>query len=680
MTKAQIRILKIFLIALILLLASTAQSQTSHRNVIIFVADGLRHGSVNPTDTPNLYAIRTKGVHFENSHSLFPTFTTANASAIATGHRLGDTGDFANALYTGFRMFDTGNFHRHAGTVTPFIENNEILGDLNSHEHGDYLNEATLLELARKAGYNTAAIGKLGPTAIQDVSEINPVKGEFPTPQTVIIDDSVSYNPYDPTKRNPSSLPLSAKLIERLVKEGIPVAAPGRTNGYAPRSAYDNGYVGDAQKPGTLAANVTQQQWMTDVTTRAVLPMFAESGKPFVLLFWSRDPDASQHDEGDSLNRLEPGINGITSRLGVRNADACLGRLMQWLDAHPEIKATTDIFVTSDHGFATASRHEIDRDHNVTKSESARHLYYSGSGELDTPEGFLPPGFLAIDLAVALKTNLFDPDVPEPTGSSIPYKQVRLTTEGQPHPNQWDRPHGNGLLGETIHNPDGSDALAIVAANGGSDLIYVPNKNPETVQRIVEALFSFDYTANVFVDDQYGKVAGTLPLSLIDLVGSSLLPRPSIVVGFKTFYLHPGNLMEGIEVSDASLQQGQGMHGGFGREVTWNNMAAIGPDFKQGYVDKAPVANSDITPTLATILGLKLQPKGKLQGRVIEEALRGKPNPSIPAIISPVISDPEPSHNLRTVLFMQEFGGQKYFNSACLTTSKSVAADYCQQQ
>src|SRR4051812_23639882 len=56
------------------------------RNVIIFVADGLRHGSVNATDTPALWKIRTQGVYFRNSYSLFPTFTTANASAIATGH------------------------------------------------------------------------------------------------------------------------------------------------------------------------------------------------------------------------------------------------------------------------------------------------------------------------------------------------------------------------------------------------------------------------------------------------------------------------------------------------------------------------------------------------------------------------------------------------------------------
>lgn len=668
---------------LLLLLVPFVQAQTPrHRNVIIFVADGLRHGSVNPTDTPTLYAIRTQGVHFENSYSLFPTVTTANASAIATGHRLGDTGDFSNGLYVGFQIFDTGNFHHdHPGTTMPFIENDEVLADLDSHEHGNYLNEATLLALARQNGFNTAAIGKLGPTAIQDVSQLNPMDGDYPQPSasaTVIIDDNTNYDPQAPAKHAPASIPLPPAVVDRLLKSGVPVAAPSRNNGYPPRSPYDNSFSGDASHPGTLAANVGQQQWFADVTTHALLPMFAESGKPFVLLFWSRDPDASQHDEGDSLNKLRPGINGITSTLGVRNADHSLHEIVAWLDAHPSIKANTDIFVTSDHGFATASRHEIDHNGAVTKSEAAHHLYYDASGQLDTPAGFLPNGFLAIDLAVALHTRLWDPDSPNPPGSSAPYKEVQLSSDGLPHPNQWERPRfGNGFLGDAIQQANGSDSLAIIAGDGGSDLIYVPTRSTDAVHRLVKALLSFDYVGAIFVDDQYGKVSGTLPLSAVDLTGTALLPRPAIVVGFKVFYLTPGNLMQGIQLSDSSLQQGQGNHGGFGRECTWNNMAAIGPDFKRAYIDKAPVANSDITPTVAAILRLKLQPKGKLEGRIIEEALAGKPDAPAPKT-KPVFSDPD--HELRTVVFMQEFGGQKYFDSACMAKSKDVPSNFCHQQ
>src|SRR5437868_5257061 len=76
-----------------------APAHKGQRNIIIFVADGLRRGSVNSSDTPALYSVRVRGVDFANSHALFPTFTTPNASSIATGHYLGDSGDFSNTVY-----------------------------------------------------------------------------------------------------------------------------------------------------------------------------------------------------------------------------------------------------------------------------------------------------------------------------------------------------------------------------------------------------------------------------------------------------------------------------------------------------------------------------------------------------------------------------------------------------
>lgn len=649
------------------------------RNVIIFVADGLRHGSVNAKDTPNLWAVRTQGVDFENSYSLYPTVTTANASAIATGHRLGDTGDFANTLYSGYPIFDTGNFNRGPGTIVPFLESNEILADFDSHFNGNYLNETTLLHAARENNFNTAVIGKGGPAAVQDAAAINPQGQQFVTPPTIIVDDFTAYKPWDKMNLQPKSVPLPAELVARMVDQGIPLDAPSRNNGFAENSAYANGNDGDAETPGTLSANTVQQQWMVEVTTRAVLPMFVDSGKPFVMVFWSRDPDSTQHNQGDSFEQLVPGINGPTSKAAVENADHTLGQLLAWLDKHPEVKADTDVFVTSDHGFATISRREIDRTAKVTSAESAQHLYYGASGKIATNKSYLPSGFLAIDLAWALQTNLWDPDSPAPAGSRTPYKQVHLTVDDTFKPvERWERPrHGNGLLGQSVYKTDGSDATAIVVANGGSDLIYVPDKNAETVQHILKALLKLDYIGGIFIDDRYGKLPGSLPLSAVDLVGSAVTPHPDMVVAFKTFYLNPGDLMQGIQISDGGLEEGQGNHGGFGRECTWNNMAAIGPDFKKRSVDKAPVGNADITPTLAKILGITMSSNGKLGGRVINEALAGDKDVPAPPM-KWVASDPA-ENSLRTVLFLEEYGGQKYFHSACMTTEKTIEPGLCQK-
>src|SRR5258707_3685344 len=132
------------------------------RNIVIFVFDGLRAGSVNAVDSPTMFWIRDHGVNFVNSHSLFPTFTTANASAIATGHYLGDTGDYSNQIYIGHPVFLDGNFGRPLGSYAPYVENNRVLGDLDAQYNGNYLNEETLLAAARTHGFDTAAVGKMG--------------------------------------------------------------------------------------------------------------------------------------------------------------------------------------------------------------------------------------------------------------------------------------------------------------------------------------------------------------------------------------------------------------------------------------------------------------------------------------------------------------------------------------
>src|SRR5277367_4651577 len=80
--------------------AASAQAPASRpHNVVLFVADGLRSRMVDDRTAPTMAAIAREGVSLRNSHALFPTFTTANASGMATGHMLGDTGDFSNTIY-----------------------------------------------------------------------------------------------------------------------------------------------------------------------------------------------------------------------------------------------------------------------------------------------------------------------------------------------------------------------------------------------------------------------------------------------------------------------------------------------------------------------------------------------------------------------------------------------------
>ena len=107
------------------------------RNVVIFVADGLRSHAVTPTTAPALAAVRDQGVDFANSHSLYPTVTTPNSSAIATGHLLGDTGDFGNTIHVGQP------FAAPYGSSLAAVEDDVMLGLLNKRFGGNYLGETS---------------------------------------------------------------------------------------------------------------------------------------------------------------------------------------------------------------------------------------------------------------------------------------------------------------------------------------------------------------------------------------------------------------------------------------------------------------------------------------------------------------------------------------------------------
>jgi hypothetical protein len=574
-----------------------AQNSTPH-NLILFVPDGLRSQIVTPETAPAMAEVRDKGVNFKNPHALFPTFTMANASGMATGHHLGDTGTFSNTIYTGYASAPAGD------TVVPFIENDAVLRDVDEHFGGNYLNEEAILQLARGKGFSTAALGKVGPTLIFDHTD----RPEKPGLHSIIIDDSTG---------GKTGVPLSQEMQDALTKASLPLVTPSRG---------DNSKAGDAKTPGTLVPNTAQQAYFADVAAKVVLPMFKARNKPFMLVFWSRDPDGSQHNTGDSLNTITPGINGPTSMAGIRNADNNLAQLRKALD-DLGLTATTNIVIAADHGFSTISKE--------SKTSPAAKATYE-----DTPKDFLPMGFLAIDLAKALDLPLFDPND----------KNARIAANTHPKA-------GNGVLGQDPAKPD-----LVVATNGGSDLIYLPGKDKKLAGRAIKALLDQDYVSGIFVDDALGRYPGTLPLSVLYLKGKAVTPQPSIVVNFRSYSSgceQPTTCS--VEVADTVLRQGQGMHGSFSRGDTMNFMTAIGPDFKAGYADALPVSNADVGMTIAQLLDLRPSAVGGLTGRVLSEAL---PNGIVPKSFEGTIKSKPDPNGLQTVVKFQRVLTQRYFDAA----------------
>jgi hypothetical protein len=568
---------------------SQAAAKTEPHNVILFVTDGLRSGMVNKENAPAMTALRDAGVNFQNSHSMYPTVTTANASAFATGHYLGDTGDWGNTLYVGFPV------SKALDSITPFLENDAVLGEMDQHFGSDYLNAETVMAAARAAGYGTASVGKLGPVLIQDHTARDGLS-------TIVIDDATGKNEASDGPRR--GIPLSPKTIAAMDAAGLMLTAPG-----------------------TDVPNREQQDYFTAAFTKAVLPILKAGGKPFYAVFWSRDPDGSQHNQTDSTGRLTPGINGVSSLMGIANADGDLAAVRAALAALG-LDKNTDIVVAADHGFSTIYK------------ESGTGISAKMAFD-DVARANLPPGFLSIDLSRALSMKLWDPD----SGN------VKIG-DGM-HPKR-----GNGLLGADPSKPD-----IAVASNGGSDLIYLPQAGAaDLAGKVVAFLLAQDYVSGIFVRDDLGPIPGTLPLSAVGLKGAAVTPSPAIIVNFKSFSTgcdRPLNCA--AEIADTNLGQGQGMHGSLNRADTFNFQAAIGPDFKQAFVDTAPSSNADIAVTIAHILGLTPKSAGKLTGRVLTETLTGG---TMPSVKKQTVKSAPAANGLVTILDMQSVGETHYFDAA----------------
>ena len=154
-----------------------------------------------------------------------------------------------------------------------------MLTELNQHHGGNFIAERTLMQAAREKGYLTAALGKVGPVGIHDLTQLG---GKT----TIFFDD-------DTGKKN--GIELRPDVVEMLKKAGLALETPGR----AQRS----------ETPGKTT-NIIQQKYYRDIVTKVLLPHYKETGKPFMLLYWSSDPDGTQHSQLDSENDLDGGKRG----------------------------------------------------------------------------------------------------------------------------------------------------------------------------------------------------------------------------------------------------------------------------------------------------------------------------------------------------------------------------------
>src|SRR5580698_121179 len=541
---------------MLVLVAAPARAQdaaATHRGrgriVVLMVWDGLRPDFVTERDTPNLFRMAREGVRFDRHHSIFPTLTMVNATALATGAPPGVNGLVGN------------NFYLEPSPETPKgqivgAEGPKAILNLNGATafKGRLIGLDTIAQEVEREGGYVAVIGKQGPTSVFDnrVATIADGKDVVGAP----------YKDY---------LFASEDFVATSSSDKITVPPESKTA------------VVDEQRDLYFARLAVE-----DALPEA--KRAADAGRPALVVFWQHNPDLTQHMAG-------LGTAPAMEALGL--CDNNLMRVRGAIDALG-IGDRTDIIVVSDHGFATIKFRVVLSEMLVSAGIKKSHdstdvvvvpnggadLVYLSPTEFATPESKQAVLQKIVNFAEAQEWcgPIFSRD--PATAPDEPNRRGRRQRAPKPY------------LGWI----DGTFSQRVVG-------LYNEVRSPDLV-------ISFREESDA---DNKNLTGPGNPAFLIGQIGQVSTPNKSAEL------LHP---VKGVVYADTGTSQtfttGMGMHGAAGEREIHNFCAAAGPDFRRGFVDLNPTANTDVTPTITQILGTEtnIGPGGVVPtGRAMSEAL-----------------------------------------------------------
>src|SRR5438876_553448 len=519
------------------------------RKVIIFVWDGLRADDVTLENMPNYFALARSGVVFADHHAVYPTFTMMNSASIATGTYPGAHGFYGNVVYAPLAKGKNAKGADIDFSAPAFIEDFGVVEAVRESYQGKLTLGSTMLQAAQAKGLSTVAIGKFGAAFIQDYK-----RGGF------ILDED-------------AAMPLS--FAEELQQAGY--ALPRNTT-----NAYDAGALalandnGDPTAPIAIAklndgqtANPLDHTgalsrrgftYLTDVFVTYILPQ----KQPALTVFWSKEPDATNHAYG-------PGTyNSIDA---TKLNDEILGRVLDKL-RQLGWEQSTDIIITQDHNHSTVS--------GDVAHYPLRGIVDGGVGAQD-PSGYSVSGFVR---TAALLTQDGLKAYDGAGCRDIPTLSGILVDGTHLHPTKNDADGTVCGNAQTYTSPRYEAPKSVpaggivVAANAGSDYLFVPDGDANTVKAAVVSLQSRLQFGAVFVSDRYGDIPGTLRMGLINTESPASGRGPDIIVSL-SFDEHVA-VAGRSGISYASSVNRRGDHGSFSRTDTHISLMAHGPDLKSG--------------------------------------------------------------------------------------------------
>jgi arylsulfatase A-like enzyme len=562
---------------------------SAKRRVIVFVWDGLRADDLTPEITPNYFALARTGVVFADHHAVYPTFTMMNSASIATGSYPGEHGFYGNVVYAPRASGRNAKGADIDFSVPAFIEDFGVVEAVRDAYQGRLTLVPTLLQAAQAKGLTTAAVGKFGAAFIQDYRRGG-----------IILDED-------------AAIPLAFAKELQNAGYGLPRNSVNAHPAGALTLGKDNGdptapipiqRLKDGQTANPLdrsgALSRRGFRYLTDVFVDYILPV----KQPDLTVFWSKEPDATNHAYG-------PGSYNSSDATTMN--DEILGRVMDKL-RQLGWEQSTDIIITQDHNHSTVS--------GDVGHFPLREIVDGGAGVPD-PHGYSVSGFVrTAELLTRDGLKAYDGD----GCRAIPILSGILSDGTHLQPLRHDEDGSvcgkpQELTSSTFVVPKPVPAGAVVvAANAGSDYVFVPDGNRDVVKAAVASLQSRQQFGAIFVSDRYGEIAGTLPMSLINTEPNVTGRAPDIIVSFN--YDETIAVAGKPGISYASSINRRGDHGSFSPTDTRISLLAHGPSFKAGLYDTLPTANVDIAPTIAHILKLNMP---DVQGRVLEEALQGGP-------------------------------------------------------
>jgi arylsulfatase A-like enzyme len=205
-----------------------------NRHVVVVVWDGMRPDFVSEETAPTLWKLAREGVTFRNHHSVYPSATNVNGTAMVTGVYPGKSGIIANYVYR--------------PDIDPqdaiAVENPAVVKKGDQLSNGKYISVSTVAELVQRAG---------GRTAVASVKTVG-----------LLLDRCVGIGP----AKNGITLFAGSALPSDVL---APIAAA----------------VGPFP-----SARLQKDRW----TTKAVTDFVWKDGVPAFSVLWLGEPDLTQHE------------------------------------------------------------------------------------------------------------------------------------------------------------------------------------------------------------------------------------------------------------------------------------------------------------------------------------------------------------------------------------------------